>query len=123
VEDTTLVVDEQPLEVISLEVESSIPTTQLSLDKDINIVRSYLSLKKVASLCHHPTYMGKKLSKLRLHSPTLPWWVLTLRPCRRDIGASSRGWITWGETLLLSREDECQLKRDVKAKSLKLAGR
>ena len=41
-------------------------------------------------------------------------------PYRRDIGASPRGITNLEETVRLNREEKCQLKRDVEAKSLKL---
>ena len=61
------------------------------------------------------------LSRLSFNSPALPWCILTLMPCRREETVIQRI-VDLEETLLRAEEKKFQLKKDVKARLLKLTG-
>ena len=69
-QEATLVVDEQLLEFVSLEAKSSIPIAQLSIDKDIEIVRRVSSTYTVgdATKALHVSHIVSQHSVERLTS-------------------------------------------------------
>ena len=62
VQETTLVVDEQLLEAMGLEVESSIPAAQLGICKDINTVRR-LTLPYIVGDVTEALYVSPTISQ------------------------------------------------------------